>query len=306
MERQAKFQSTPLIRGETQSHIPDSGRDGISIHSPHTRGDRGCAGGMMELKISIHSPHTRGDRRGGAENPPQISIHSPHTRGDPDHQTTGATRAISIHSPHTRGDVRDRRQRGHVRFQSTPLIRGETAGRQTTQLRRPHFNPLPSYEGRRNARRIGAHGAPISIHSPHTRGDIIAFIPLRKWPLFQSTPLIRGETRGGGRGASPREIFQSTPLIRGETASAALVRSCGRISIHSPHTRGDSPRLGCVRGHRISIHSPHTRGDGGSALWARRGKGFQSTPLIRGETCDAFPYRPSMRFQSTPLIRGET
>ena len=140
MERQAKFQSTPLIRGETQSHIPDSGRDGISIHSPHTRGDRGCAGGMMELKISIHSPHTR---------------------GDPDHQTTGATRAISIHSPHTRGDrINLAGIQPHHRhfnplpsyegrpvkpsstpqqpkvFQSTPLIRGETFGRDRDEIGR--------------------------------------------------------------------------------------------------------------------------------------------------------------------------
>ena len=56
-----------------------------------------------------------------------ISIHSPHTRGD----VTALQRRmnefqISIHSPHTRGDFQ-----GLVPF-----------------LRIPHFNPLPSHEGR--------------------------------------------------------------------------------------------------------------------------------------------------------------
>ena len=35
-------------------------------------------------------------------------------------------------------------------------------------------------------------------------------------------------------------LFQSTPLIRGETVLVVYVHNLSFISIHSPHTRGDS------------------------------------------------------------------
>ena len=79
---------------------------------------------------------------------------------------------ISIHSPHTRGD------RTHAR----------------NRYDDDHFNPLPSYEGRRERQK-----------------------KLALYNIFQSTPLIRGETR-------PQILF-----------CGSLVA----ISIHSPHTRGD-------------------------------------------------------------------
>ena len=58
-----------------------------------------------------------------------ISIHSPHARGDivrtsmRQYQNT-----ISIHSPHARGDAEKGVEGvGSSIFQSTPLMRGETA-----------------------------------------------------------------------------------------------------------------------------------------------------------------------------------
>ena len=79
-----RFQSTPLIRGET----PRS--SGISTakrfqSTPLIRGEtimRDCK--IIDYKISIHSPHTRGDRTSPARPTGDytISIHSPHTRGD--------------------------------------------------------------------------------------------------------------------------------------------------------------------------------------------------------------------------------
>ena len=80
-----------------------------------------------------------------------------------------------------------------IKFQSTPLIRGETFSGRSQGQQYSHFNPLPSYEGRPTV-------AP-------GQGQAV---------LFQSTPLVRGETalpkvpKGG-------ESFQSTPLMRGET-----------------------------------------------------------------------------------------
>ena len=168
----------------------------ISIHSPHARGDLSKTGLTSQHAISIHSPHARGDplshvyvHRAKYFNPLpscegrpaarmreisglMISIHSPHARGDNIGVTTNQQMIISIHSPHARGDKRNAdSDRVTCRFQSTPLMRGETHGCmysnindavfQSTPLMRGEtsrliailrrlcdFNPLPSCEGR--------------------------------------------------------------------------------------------------------------------------------------------------------------
>ena len=79
-----RFQSTPLIRGETKHENQHTSSQRISIHSPHTRGDRPSAPEappanyfnplpshegrhpvsvvrLFAVVISIHSPHARGD-----------------------------------------------------------------------------------------------------------------------------------------------------------------------------------------------------------------------------------------------------
>ena len=79
-----KFQSTPLIRGETKALAESMAAESISIHSPHARGDRSGASGARQScdfnplpshegrpplpmrydtlnKISIRAPLTRGD-----------------------------------------------------------------------------------------------------------------------------------------------------------------------------------------------------------------------------------------------------
>ena len=56
-----KFQSTPLTRGETFGGLHQLQQRPISIHSPHTRGDRRRETLVNLTTISIHSPHTRGD-----------------------------------------------------------------------------------------------------------------------------------------------------------------------------------------------------------------------------------------------------
>ena len=146
------FQSTPLMRGETfQNQAPPQNRIhfnplpscegrrktavdadafiGISIHSPHARGDRpfhkelynlhnfnplpSCegrpAGTIPSLPISKFqsTPLMRGETTTGYVDVAKIpiSIHSPHARGDlPARVLSLSTRIISIHSPHARGD----------------------------------------------------------------------------------------------------------------------------------------------------------------------------------------------------------
>ena len=146
----------------------------------------------------------------------QISIHSPHTRGDADFASrpTGDY-TISIHSPPTRGDKYHQGKPVHARFQSTPLMRGETSGdgKRTREL---HFNPLPSHEGRPQPDAAGLLRYPISIRSPLTRGDpsAAAFARLK-------------------------DISIRSPLTRGDDDDMHIRHALG-ISIHSPHTRGDS------------------------------------------------------------------
>ena len=107
----------------------------------------------------------------------------------------------------------------------------------------------------------------ISIHSPHARGDPGTsrsasppsdFNPLPscegrlirdglslEYYSFQSTPLMRGETRSAGK-RMKASLFQSTPLMRGETAFQRERYPFLAISIHSPHARGDAQAESCL------------------------------------------------------------
>ena len=125
---------------------------------------------------------------------------------------------ISIHSPHARGDIMTRwmQQKGKFQstplmrgetvdgfsdtisalFQSTPLMRGETRGTGKCLVTRRYFNPLPSCEGR--------HSVQLRHHSQHSdfnplpscegRLCLVWWI-LDEMQRFQSTPLMRGETQ---------------------------------------------------------------------------------------------------------------
>ena len=117
-------------------------------------------------------------------------------------------------------------------------MRGETANGERKKTFAFHFNPLPSCEGRRQQGYTGKHCA-----------------------LFQSTPLMRGETRSK-KMSTEISVFQSTPLMRGETLARAVCAGYRAISIHSPHARGDAVKW------KLTL----------------LGIQFQSTPLMRGET----------------------
>ena len=124
------------------------------------------------------------------------------------------------------------------KFQSTPLMRGETHSRAYTGKSLDNFNPLPSCEGRRKLTRYKSNGVAISIHSPHARGD-----------------------QGKANHNHLSNVFQSTPLMRGETFIDPINQAGFNISIHSPHARGDAGRAVSALAVMISIHSPHARGD---------------------------------------------
>ena len=106
----------------------------------------------------------------------------------------------------------------------------------------------------------------------------------RELQLFQSTPLIRGETGLEDEDNQYFYIFQSTPLMRGETLLLRIAVKSGLISIHSPHARGDSrlPDLRFACRHFNPLPSCEGRQDLPTPL--PRVVVFQSTPLMRGET----------------------
>ena len=118
---------------------------------------------------------------------------------------------------------------------------------------------------------------------------------------------MRGETVPSPIFALNNGLFQSTPLMRGETSPERPCTPSCPISIHSPHARGDDRPRHCACVKNISIHSPHARGDVLASAGPEAPLPFQSTPLMRGET-----YGAANRdifyctFQSTPLMRGET
>ena len=85
-------------------------------------------------------------------------------------------------------------------FQSTPLMRGETA-----------------------VLRVHAVGVIISIHSPHTRGDTRNASMVSVFPYFNPLPSYEGRLMYSVRPIL-RLLFQSTPLMRGETQIFADIR----------------------------------------------------------------------------------
>ena len=280
-----KFQSTPLMRGETQCRASRERKPGISIHSPHARGD--------DIRWS-HSPShchfnplpsCEGRRSPGQAKTTKstISIHSPHARGDLLKVNGGKPRNHFNPLPSCEGRHDEYiRTDSEFTFQSTPLMRGEThidcqiCRFQSISIHSPHvrgdggsffiprfptyFNPLPSCEGRPMKQLGSLMGVSISIHSPHARGDC------RAWRRFYPAH---------------------------------------RISIHSPHARGDDRVHANADRQRISIHSPHARGDNVQVEQTASAEKFQSTPLMRGET--SFPMLVSLRldhFNPLPSCEG--
>ena len=122
------FQSTPLMRGETDSLTIPTSVDRISIHSPHARGDpmRSCIRPIDRdfnpLPSCEGRPSPLSQRKGVIDFNPLPSCEgrrgcctccgcimafqsTPLMRGEtPRPDNRHADRTISIHSPHARGD----------------------------------------------------------------------------------------------------------------------------------------------------------------------------------------------------------
>ena len=124
------FQSTPLMRGETDAGSPLAGFQQISIHSPHARGD--TSRDSLRSRRSNFNPlpsHEGRQQRGIS------SSGNSHFNPLPSHEGRQPRRRCRISSG---------------LFQSTPLTRGETR-LQIGYLRlNINFNPLPSHEGRQH------------------------------------------------------------------------------------------------------------------------------------------------------------
>ena len=138
-----------------------------------------------------------------------------------DRSDGGCGRHISIHSPHARGDG-DKHTYMVVDWHFNPLPSCE--GRQDPRKRLHldwYFNPLPSCEGRHFELSDSAgdsHFNPL----PSCEGRRLQAVSSRRAEPFQSTPLMRGETR----------VFRSGKQLP-------------LISIHSPHARGDTLLVSC-------------------------------------------------------------
>ena len=107
-------------------------------------------------------------------------------------------------------------------FQSTPLMRGETAMKCDAWRTRC-----------------------ISIHSPHARGDCAPpWCPLRETISIHS-PHARGDKRCGAY-ARDRNDFNPLPSCEGRQMCGLKSQICLSISIHSPHARGDEINTICI------------------------------------------------------------
>ena len=261
-----RFQSTPLMRGETLEARRICAIIAISIHSPHARGDLGLLSRAECKHISIHSPHARGDpvrpsekqnhkyfnplpscegRRtgkkgyiGGTLNfNPLPSCEGRQIRSQKGMQTI----KISIHSPHARGDA-------------LPFLVIKCKN---------NFNPLPSCEGRPvpSAVLCGFHR--ISIHSPHARGDPADAEPEVIAEISIHSPHARGD--GQRLVACSRTSFDFNPLPSCEGRQFADVWRAGDEYFNPLPSCEGRRHISAVSARRtdISIHSPHARGDGG-------------------------------------------
>ena len=189
---------------------------------------------------------------------------------------------ISIHSPHTRGDSLSRSFTfTGLNFNPLPSYEGRQIFA-VCAISAGYFNPLPSYEGRPH---LLFHPAPAGYFNP--------------LPSYEGRHLQAYQV-------SLHMLFQSTPLIRGETLQHSRILQALQISIHSPHARGDMTSADTAAACYISIHSPHARGDFSVICLKSSGAYFNPLPSCEGRLELARTMRRLNRFQSTPLMRGET
>ena len=140
--------------------------------------------------------------------------------------------------------------------------------------------------------------------TPLMRGETLAYRPALRFSRFQSTPLMRGETIIQGE---PLEtvVFQSTPLMRGET-DGPTASVWGIITFQStPLMRGETyTRHGRKRDRPISIHSPHARGDLHFRLSHCQSRYFNPLPSCEGRPDWPCWARRNSNFNPLPSCEG--
>ena len=150
-----------------------------------------------------------------------------------------------------------------------------------------NFNPRPSYEGRprriRHARRLHA----ISIHAPHTRGDLAR--NKVRWIVSISihAPPTRGDLICTSISVTSGD-FNPRPSYEGRLQSGPRLPVSWRYFNPRPSYEGRRHRLYRPYGvHRISIHAPHTRGDSGLSRGGVRRTYFNPRPSYEGRRLPA-------------------
>ena len=187
------------MRGETLCTTISACSIYISIHSPHARGDDGRLRRRFENENFNPLPSCEGRRLAALVDVQPVDFNPlPSCEGRPASLLPFASSAA---------------------FQSTPLMRGETfflqfrRGTRSISIHSPHARGDGLF-----CRVLTGDG--ISIHSPHARGDLFGhFVPSIRTISIHS-PHARGDPAAapmiGGGG-----LFQSTPLMRGETPATA-------------------------------------------------------------------------------------
>ncbi len=193
-----QFQSTPLTRGVTA--LADQLGVDISNFNPHPS-QEGWPGGtaltVPLIGISIHTPHKRGDLKSDRFNNSSSNFNPhPSQEGWPLSTIPKTSRIIFQSTPLTRGVtiLLFRMIFFLVLFQSTPLTRGVTLFLILYHNFGTYFNPHPSQEGWPDEPTDTDEVLGISIHTPHKRGDLWLFTQRNGKMIFQSTPLTRGVT----------------------------------------------------------------------------------------------------------------
>ena len=174
-------------------------------------------GGIMDIVISIHSPHARGDHLASSFcRNLLISIHSPHARGD--YQPSAPPRPADYFNPLPSCEGRPRlpcRSRAGNHFNPLPSCEGRRFACVSPPRKAAHFNPLPSCEGRRSSADqwtvkrpfqstplmrgetttgyVDVAKIPISIHSPHARGDQWNILIKNNCVISIHSPHARGD-----------------------------------------------------------------------------------------------------------------
>ncbi len=178
--------------------------------------------------------------------------------------------------------------------------------------------------------RSTAGGHCVSIHAPHTEGDVLRFVTNGPLSLSFNPRPPHGGRLPGGANTNLKKLFQSTPPTRRATPDNVGDQGDSQVSIHAPHTEGDTgERLGeatyqsfnprpphggrliCTArrlagGRQVSIHAPHTEGDQTAVCARARRSGFNPRPPHGGRRDRLAGHHCTVLFQSTPPTRRAT